>query len=178
MRLRPNWRDICSGNTKTTSRLRRNSSTGLQRSNAAAVCLIVAASTQLSACAAASSVKTGIDRAISTSFALPYNKLNDQWRGKPVAEFRRRFGPPVKTTESLKGDLLIWQHERMGRAPGHWAQYPTRGVTMTYYVPEHDEVRRCVIAASTEKNVISRIKTLEDSMAPGANSICQSAFGQ
>ncbi|OWV99190.1 hypothetical protein ATY79_18565 [Rhizobium sp. R693] len=122
-------------------------------------------------------MKIGIDRAISTSFALPFNKLNDQWSGAPVAEFRRRFGPPVKTKESPDGDVLTWQHERMARAPGHWAQYPTRGVTMTYYVPEHDEVRRCVIAVSTKEGLISRIKTLEDSMAPGANSICQSAFG-
>ncbi|KQV17296.1 hypothetical protein ASC97_30420 [Rhizobium sp. Root1203] len=73
--------------------------------------------------------------------------------------------------------MSTWRHERTVRVPGRWSQDSYPGATMKYYVPQHDEPRLCVIAVSIDKNVISKIKTLEDNAVPGANSLCQSAFG-
>jgi hypothetical protein len=154
--------------------------------------IITAAALLLSGCQAMKSIENGTQKlatGLSVALASPYNKLNNQWRGKPLSKFEEKFGTTAERSTSGDGTVSTWKRTIVARIGGSWQEdytyLPNMTITRRSYIPEHDGPVSCSVALTAKNGTIAQVKTLQDAIVPVAGrqifppdtSACQIVFG-
>ncbi|WFU06283.1 hypothetical protein QA648_24530 (plasmid) [Rhizobium sp. CB3171] len=126
---------------------------------------------------------------IRIAAAAPYNKVGNEWRGKPISKFQEKFGAPTNRSNAGEATVLTWQRSRVVRIPArtYIEQTVTLNMVITKhrYVPEHDDDVSCTLALTAKDGAVAQVKTLddvpvpvgEDGLFPASTSACQIVFG-
>lgn len=133
-----------------------------------------------------SSAINGVNDGFVTTMLSPYRKLDEQWRGKPLADFQSRFG--ASTGEDKEGNRL-WSRTIIAHIPGQYVETADYMQNMTIrrreFVPAHEAQKSCEIAVKVKAGRIAAISARRDIGIPtdsyplssGMESTCQRIFG-
>ncbi|MCZ7479599.1 hypothetical protein [Rhizobium rhizogenes] len=150
---------------------------------------IIVGSLFLTGCTALNQTSSAINDANSgvvAAMLLPYQKLDSQWRGKPLIDFQNRFGAPRGKD---KDGNSVWARAIIAHIPGQHVErmhyLPNMTITRHEFVPAHDAQRNCEIAVKVQTKRIVSITTRRDIGIPtdnyrlfsGMESTCQRIFG-
>ncbi|MFK0206709.1 hypothetical protein [Agrobacterium sp. NPDC090283] len=105
-----------------------------------------------------SSAINGVNDGFVTTMLSPYRKLDEQWRGKPLADFQSRFG--ASTGEDKEGNRL-WSRTIVAHIPGQYVETADYMQNMTIrrreFVPAHEAQKSCEIAVKVKAGRIAAI---------------------
>lgn len=150
---------------------------------------IIVGSLFLTGCTALNKTSSAINDAnsgVATAMLSPYRKLDSQWRGRTLADFRSRFGAP---TGEEKDGHRVWSRTIVAHIPGQYVETADYMLNMTIrrreFVPAHDAQKSCEIAVKVQAGRITAIHVRRDIGIPtdgnrlfsGMESTCQRIFG-
>lgn len=133
-----------------------------------------------------SSAVNGVNDGFVTTMLSPYRKLDEQWQGKPLADFQSRFGAP--TGEDKEGNR-VWSRTTVAHIPGQYIETADYMANMTIrrreFVSAHEAQKSCEIAVKVKAGRIAAINARRDIGIPtdsyrlssGMESTCQRIFG-